>query len=279
MIRIHNLNKKFKDKSVLSNINLHIEEGQVVTIIGPSGAGKSTLLRCINMLEVPTEGEIYADDKLVQYKTNSQGKLTFFSKMKLTWLRKRVAMVFQQFNLWPNKTVLQNIIEGPCIVNKVPRDVAVKKAKELLDKVGLLEKIHEYPTSLSGGQQQRVAIARALAMEPKVILFDEPTSALDPELVHEVLEIMVKLASEGMTMVVVTHEMNFARNIANRVIFMEDGRITGDGSPNELFGNPSPRMLKFIKNLEPLSYEKSALEDNGHSTQSQNVGKAQGFEE
>jgi len=262
MIRIRNLNKRFKEKSVLNAIDLHIKEGEVVSIIGPSGAGKSTLLRCINMLEVPTDGEIYANDRLVQYKSNSQGKLSFFSKMRLTWLRQEIGMVFQQFNLWPNKTVLQNIIEGPCVVKKIPRDQAELKARQLLQKVGLLDKINEYPTSLSGGQQQRVAIARALAMEPKIILFDEPTSALDPELVHEVLEIMVQLAGEGMTMVVVTHEMNFARNVSTRVLFMEDGRITGDGSPEELFGNPSPRMTRFMRSLEQFKpEEKSALRE------------------
>lgn len=276
MIRIHNLNKKFKEKSVLRNIDLHIKEGEVVSIIGPSGAGKSTLLRCINMLEVPTEGQIYANDRLVHYKNNSQGKLTFFSKMKLTWLRKQVGMVFQQFNLWPNKTILQNIIEGPCIVNKVPRDQAEAKARQLLQKVGLEDKINEYPTSLSGGQQQRVAIARALAMEPKIILFDEPTSALDPELVHEVLEIMVKLAREGMTMVVVTHEMNFARNVSTRVLFMEDGMITGDGTPDDLFGNPSPRILKFMRNLEQFNVEKKT-ELQEDRTYAAHAGIAHGF--
>ncbi|WP_372631312.1 amino acid ABC transporter ATP-binding protein [Cohnella sp.] len=255
MIRIRNLNKRFKDKAVLRDINLDIEEGQVVTIIGPSGAGKSTLLRCINMLEVPSEGEIYVDDKPVYYRTNSHGRLSFLSKIKLTWLRVQVGMVFQQFHLWSNKTVLQNIIEGPCTVKKMSREGAEEKAKELLEKVGLLEKINEYPSNLSGGQQQRVAIARALAMEPKVILFDEPTSALDPELVHEVLDIMVRLASEGMTMVVVTHEMNFARNVSTRVLFMEDGMITGDGKPNELFGHPNPRMVQFLRNLEPMKSE------------------------
>ncbi|QJD85922.1 amino acid ABC transporter ATP-binding protein [Cohnella herbarum] len=276
MIRIHNLNKKFKEKSVLRNIDLHIKEGEVVSIIGPSGAGKSTLLRCINMLEVPTEGQIYANDRLVHYKNNSQGKLTFFSKMKLTWLRKQVGMVFQQFNLWPNKTILQNIIEGPCIVNKVPREQAEAKARQLLQKVGLEDKINEYPTSLSGGQQQRVAIARALAMEPKIILFDEPTSALDPELVHEVLEIMVKLAREGMTMVVVTHEMNFARNVSTRLLFMEDGMITGDGTPDDLFGNPSPRMLKFMRNLEQFNVEeKTELQED--RTYAAHAGIAHGF--
>ncbi|OXM85103.1 amino acid ABC transporter ATP-binding protein [Paenibacillus rigui] len=279
MIRIHKLNKTFKDKSVLRDINLHIEEGQVVSIIGPSGAGKSTLLRCINMLEVPSEGDIHVDGQPVKYATNARGKLNFFSQMKLTWLRTQVCMVFQQFHLWPNKTVLQNIIEGPCIVKKMPRDAAIQKAKELLGKVGLADKINEYPANLSGGQQQRVAIARALAMEPKVILFDEPTSALDPELVHEVLEIMVKLAAEGMTMIVVTHEMNFARNVSDRVLFMENGAITGDGKPEELFGNPNPRMMQFLKNLDPTSELRGAFthESSKQPISFENVNLVQGI--
>ncbi|MCR8631331.1 amino acid ABC transporter ATP-binding protein [Paenibacillus radicis (ex Xue et al. 2023)] len=249
MIKIRQLSKVFHNKTVLDQINLDIREGEVVSIIGPSGAGKSTLLRCLNMLEVPSSGEITVNAKQVRYKTNSRGRLTFLSQMKLTWLRSEVSMVFQQFNLWPNKTVLQNVTEGPCTVKKVPRQEAEAKAKKLLAKVGLLEKINEYPTNLSGGQQQRVAIARALAMEPKVILFDEPTSALDPELVHEVLDIMVKLAGEGMTMVVVTHEMNFARNVSDRVLFMEDGKITKSGKPEEVFCTTNPRMNQFLRNI------------------------------
>jgi ABC-type polar amino acid transport system ATPase subunit len=249
MIKIRQLSKLFHGKTVLDQINLDIREGEVVSIIGPSGAGKSTLLRCLNLLEVPSSGEISVNMKQVQYRTNSRGRLTFLSQMKLTWLRAEVGMVFQQFNLWPNKTVLQNVIEGPCTVKKVPRKEAEAKAKELLDKVGLLGKINEYPTNLSGGQQQRVAIARALAMEPKVILFDEPTSALDPELVQEVLDIMVKLAGEGMTMVVVTHEMNFARHVSDRVLFMEDGKITKSGKPEEVFCTTNPRMNQFLRNI------------------------------
>ncbi|AJY75690.1 amino acid ABC transporter ATP-binding protein [Paenibacillus beijingensis] len=256
MIRIRRLQKSFKGKQVLSDIDLDIEEGQVVSIIGPSGAGKSTLLRCINLLEVPSAGNITVGSKSVSYQTNAKGKLTFLSQMRLSWLRTDVGMVFQQFNLWPNKTVLQNIIEGPCIVKKIPRSEAEAKARSLLAKVGMLEKINEYPANLSGGQQQRVAIARALAMEPKVILFDEPTSALDPELVHEVLEIMVNLAREGMTMVVVTHEMNFARNVSDRVLFMEDGKITRDGHPEDIFGNPSPRMVQFLRSLSHTAESK-----------------------
>ncbi|MFC4776729.1 amino acid ABC transporter ATP-binding protein [Paenibacillus sp. GCM10023252] len=253
MIRIRGLGKQFKGRQVLRDINLDIQEGQVVSIIGPSGAGKSTLLRCINLLEVPSEGEMAVDGKPVHYKTNAKGKLTILSHIRLSWLRTDVGMVFQQFHLWPDKTVLDNITEGPRIVQKVPKLVAEARARGLLEKVGLADKMNEYPTSLSGGQQQRVAIARALAMQPKVILFDEPTSALDPELVHEVLEIMVQLAGEGMTMVVVTHEMNFARNVSDRVLFMEEGRITRDGRPDELFGQPSPRMAQFLRSLNPIT--------------------------
>jgi ABC-type polar amino acid transport system ATPase subunit len=249
MIHIRGLNKQFHEKKVLDQINLEIREGEVVSIIGPSGAGKSTLLRCMNLLEVPTSGEIYVDTRKAEYKTNARGRLTLQSYMKLTWLRSEVSMVFQQFNLWPNKTVLDNVTEGPRIVKKVPRKEAEAKAIKLLEKVGLQEKINEYPANLSGGQQQRVAIARALAMEPKVILFDEPTSALDPELVHEVLDIMVKLAKEGMTMVVVTHEMNFARNVSDRVLFMEDGQITISGKPDEVFHMKNARMNQFMRNI------------------------------
>lgn len=249
MINIRQLNKIFHHKTVLDSIDLDIREGEVVSIIGPSGAGKSTLLRCINLLEVPTTGQIQVAGRQVAYKTNSQGKLTFLSRMKLTWLRSEVCMVFQQFNLWPNKTVLQNVTEGPRVVKKRSKEEAEEKAKALLDKVGLIDKINEYPANLSGGQQQRVAIARALAMEPKVILFDEPTSALDPELVQEVLDIMVKLAREGMTMIVVTHEMNFARNVSDRVLFMENGKIMKSGSPEEVFGSNNARMSQFLNTM------------------------------
>lgn len=249
MIKIRKLSKSFHQKKVLDQIDLDIKEGEVVSIIGPSGAGKSTLLRCLNLLEVPTSGEIYVNTRKAEYKTNSSGRLTFISQMKLTWLRSEVSMVFQQFNLWPSKTVLDNITEGPRIVKKVPRAQAEAKAKQLLEKVGLLDKINAYPANLSGGQQQRVAIARALAMEPKIILFDEPTSALDPELVHEVLDIMVQLAREGMTMVVVTHEMNFARNVSDRVLFMEDGQITKSGKPEDIFSTTNARMNQFLRNF------------------------------
>lgn len=249
MIRIENLNKRYGSFAVLHDINLEVKKGEVISIIGPSGAGKSTLLRCINLLEIPTSGHIYIDDEEVRYKVNRAGKLTFISQMKLTWLRKKIGMVFQQFNLYPNKKVLQNVTEGLIVALKMPRQEAEKIAVEKLETVGLGSKINEYPAYLSGGQQQRVAIARALAMNPEAILFDEPTSALDPELVKEVLDIMVELAREGMTMLVVTHEMNFARYVSNRVIFMEEGRILMDGTPDEVFECNNPRLQNFFHSL------------------------------
>jgi ABC-type polar amino acid transport system, ATPase component len=251
MIDIQNLNKSYGDNAVLKNVNLKVNEGEVVSIIGPSGSGKSTLLRCINLLEVPTGGEIRINDRPVQFKTNRLGNLTYLSRRNLTWLNIEVGMVFQQFNLWPTKTVLQNVIEGPTKVSKISKQEAVDKAVELLNKVGLADKINQYPNNLSGGQQQRVAIARALAMDPKIMLFDEPTSALDPELVNEVLQIMVKLANEGMTMLVVTHEMNFARSVSDRVIFMDKGQIALNGTPKEVFdpNNDYPGLQQFIKNI------------------------------
>lgn len=257
MIKVINLYKNYGKTGVLKDINLTIEQGEVVTIIGPSGAGKSTLLRCLNLFEVPTEGDIYIDDQKLAYKTNSKGKLTFGTQMKITWLRVKVGMVFQQFNLWTNKNVIQNVMEGLIITKKMKRKDAEVIAREKLKLVGLEDKAYEYPLNLSGGQQQRVAIARALAMEPEVILFDEPTSALDPELVHEVLEIMVELAKTGITMIVVTHEMNFARNVGNRVIFMEKGRIVKDGTPEEVFNSDDQRLKAFFKNTASVSAAKS----------------------
>ena len=248
MILLKSLYKSYGNTEVLHNINLEIKKGEVVSIIGPSGAGKSTLLRCMNLFEVPTSGQIYIDGSDLQYKVNTMGKLTFFSQMKITWLRCKIGMVFQQFNLWPHKTAAANVMEGLIISKHMKKEKARKIALEKLELVGLLNKADEYPVHLSGGQQQRVAIARALAMEPEVILFDEPTSALDPELVHEVLEIMVELAKSGMTMVVVTHEMNFARHVGNRVIFMEKGKILKDGTPEEVFESEDARMREFFKN-------------------------------
>jgi len=254
MILVKGLKKSFRNKPVLSDIDLHVREGEVVSIIGPSGAGKSTLLRCMNLLEVPSDGQIFLENRPVHFRTNRQGKLSFRSQLQLTWYRTQVGMVFQHFNLWTHKTVLQNLIEGPCTVKKVPKAEAVKKAMALLEKVGLADKAHDYPGDLSGGQQQRVAIARALAMDPKVILFDEPTSALDPELVHEVLDIMAKLAEEGMTMVIVTHEMNFARRVSDRIVFMEKGAVKKIGTPDEIFNNKEDaRLHQFLRSMTHMA--------------------------
>lgn len=239
MISCKNIVKKFNSLEVLKGIDLDVSSGEVVVIIGPSGSGKSTFLRCMNHLEAADLGTISINGKLVESKESSLNKL-----------RQDIGMVFQQFNLFPHMTVMENIIEAPILLKKMTKDQAKKKGLELLKKVGLEEKENEYPNRLSGGQKQRVAIARALAMEPKIMLFDEPTSALDPELVGEVLSVMKQLAKEGMTMVVVTHEMGFARDVADRVIFMDGGTIIEQGSPNVIFGNPQhERTREFLGHL------------------------------
>ena len=236
MIEIKDLNKRFGELEVLKDITLTVSEGEVVVIIGPSGSGKSTLLRCINFLEKSESGEIYIDGKLIERKDKI-----------ITKMRQEVGMVFQHFNLFPHMTVLQNVLEGPTQVKKMTKQEAVLLAEELLQKVGLIDKRDEYPAMLSGGQKQRVAIARALAMGPKVMLFDEPTSALDPELVGEVLGVMKELAQEGMTMLVVTHEMGFAREVADRVLFMDGARIVETGTPEQIFSNPqNGRTQEFL---------------------------------
>ncbi len=223
MISIKNLHKKFGNLHVLKGVNAHISEQEVVVIIGPSGSGKSTLLRCMNYLEQPTEGEIIVDG------------IPLTNEANINKVREEVGMVFQRFNLFPHMTVLQNIALAPVKVRKLTQPEADKIARDLLEKVGLEDKADSYPDQLSGGQQQRVAIARALAMKPKVMLFDEPTSALDPEMIKEVLDVMKTLANEGMTMVVVTHEMGFAREVGDRVIFMDEGRIVEEGTPDAVF--------------------------------------------
>jgi polar amino acid transport system ATP-binding protein len=239
MIEVHNLSKSFGQLEVLKKIDVKVSEKEVVVLIGASGSGKSTLLRCLNFLEVAERGEITIDSLKVN-----------LAKTDLNKVREKVGMVFQHFNLFPHKTVLENIIEAPMFVRKETKEAASAKANALLKKVGLEDKANYYPEQLSGGQKQRVAIARALAMEPKVMLFDEPTSALDPELVGEVLQVMKDLAREGMTMVIVTHEMGFAKEVADRVIMLADGNIIEEGHPNEIFVHPKhERTQRFLNQI------------------------------
>jgi polar amino acid transport system ATP-binding protein len=234
---------------VLDDINLEIQQGEVMCVVGPSGSGKSTLLRCLNHLERITSGKIYIDNELADHRENDKDILKTDPK-KVSALCAELGMVFQRFNLFPHKTALQNITTAPITVRKIDKKKAEEKATQLLKKVGLTEKANEYPSRLSGGQQQRVAIARALAMEPKIMLFDEPTSALDPELVGEVLEVMKRLARDGMTMMVVTHEMGFAREVGTRLIFMDHGRIVEQGTPKEVFENPkNNRTKEFFRSI------------------------------
>ena len=243
MIKISHLSKKFGNLEVLKDINLDIEEGEVVCIIGPSGSGKSTFLRCINPLESPSGG-------IVEY----EGKNLLDNKCDIRKFREEVGMVFQRFNLFPLKTVAENVMMAPVLTKHMNKEEAHEKALELLDKVGLKDKADVYPSTLSGGQQQRVAIARALAMEPKALLFDEPTSALDPELVGDVLDVMKSLAKEGMTMIVVTHEMGFARDVADRVIFMADGYVVEEGKPERIFTAPKERRTQtFLSRILPAT--------------------------
>ena len=233
MIRVENLSKSFQGLSVLKDVNVTINKGDVVCVIGPSGSGKSTFLRCLNMLEKPNSGKIIFDGvDLADPKTN------------LNLHRQKMGMVFQQFNLFPNMTVLENLTCAPMMLKKVPKAEAEAKAMELLSRVDLADRANTYPNKLSGGQKQRVAIVRALCMDPDVMLFDEPTSALDPEMVGEVLDVMKSLARKGMTMVVVTHEMAFAREVSNRVLFLDGGVIAEEGTPEEIFGNPQCDRLK-----------------------------------
>ncbi len=239
MIKIEKLTKQFGDNKVLRGIDYHVSQKDVIAIIGPSGSGKSTFLRCLNLLEKPTSGAIYFENQnLLDRKTN------------IYEVREKMGMVFQQFNLFPHKTVLENICMAPIKVKKQTKEQAEKLAYTLLDKVGLREKAKDYPASLSGGQQQRIAIARALAMEPEVMLFDEPTSALDPEMVSEVLAVMKDLAVGGMTMIIVTHEMGFAREVSDRVIFMDEGLILEEGTPDQVFNHPqNSRTIDFLSKV------------------------------
>ncbi|MEG0911708.1 MAG: amino acid ABC transporter ATP-binding protein [Ruthenibacterium sp.] len=233
MIEVQGLEKQFKYVSVLKGVNLSIHKGEVVAIIGPSGSGKSTMLRCLNLLEMPTGGHIIFEGSDITDKHANINKM-----------RQKIGMVFQNFNLFANKTVLENITLGPIQIKKTPKAEAEKAAMKLLERVGLADKANEYPIKLSGGQQQRVAIVRCLAMQPDVMLFDEPTSALDPEMVHEVLDVIKQLAIEGMTMAIVTHEMGFAREVAHRVVFIDEGVIMEEAPPAEFFGNPTNARLK-----------------------------------
>jgi ABC-type polar amino acid transport system ATPase subunit len=246
VIQVQGLCKSFGHAEVLTGIDLNVVKGEVVCIIGPSGSGKSTFLRCLNLLEQPTSGviQIYQDQIFPGGHRSGPGD------KNLRQIRSRVGMVFQQFNLWPHKTVLQNIIEAPVRVRREEKSQALARAEKLLAKVGLNDKGDAYPASLSGGQQQRVAIARALAMNPEIILVDEPTSSLDPELVGEVLHVMKDLASEGMTMIVVTHEMGFARDVADRIVFMDRGKVVEHGPPAEMFTQPkSERLQQFLSKV------------------------------
>lgn len=250
IIRVENLHKRFGDLEVLKGIDLEVDRGDVVCMIGASGSGKSTFLRCVNFLEEPTEGKIYIEGQLMGLKELPDGRLMKDSQANINRMRAEIGMVFQLFNLWPHKTVLGNVIEAPMVVRKQSRDEAVAIGEDLLDKVGILEKKDEFPSCLSGGQQQRVAIARALAMNPQIMMFDEATSALDPELVGEVLEVMRQLASEGMTMLVVTHEMGFAREVSDRVIFLHDGQVEEDATPEVIFSSPkSDRTRQFLRKV------------------------------
>ena len=249
IIKTENICKSFGSVDVLKNVSLTVEPGEVVVIIGPSGAGKSTYLRSLNHLEKPTSGKIWSDDKLIEDRVNGHNQVKRPHKERAAILLE-MGMVFQRFNLFPHKTALQNVMLAPMNVKGVPEKEAKEKAVKLLNQVGLGDKLDSYPAKLSGGQQQRVAIARALAMEPKMMLFDEPTSALDPELVGDVLNVMKELAEEGMTMLVVTHEMGFAREVADRVVFMYDGAILEEGSPKEIFTNPKhDRTRQFLQSV------------------------------
>ena len=244
MIQAHEIHKSFGDLKVLNGISFNVASGEVVAIIGPSGSGKSTLLRCLNFLEEHDHGEILIDGEPIGYDLNENNIRVRQSENEIAKLRSIVGMVFQSFNLFPHRSVRDNITMAPISVKKINRIDANNTAEILLEKVGLLDKIDEYPSRLSGGQQQRVAIARALAMEPKVMLFDEVTSALDPELVGEVLNVIKQLAEEGMTMVIVTHEMQFANDVSNKLIFMDSGKIVEVGAPQSLLQNPNSKRLK-----------------------------------
>ena len=236
--------KAYGKLEVLKGVSLTAKDGDVISILGSSGSGKSTLLRCINLLEQPAKGEIVIGGEALKLKPGKEGELEAVSRRQLEHMRSRIGFVFQNFNLWPHKTILNNITEAPINVLKQSKEQATARAEELLKKVGLYEKRHAYPGNLSGGQQQRIAIARALAMDPQVLLFDEPTSALDPELVNEVLSVMRELADEGRTMLIVTHEMRFAREVSSQVVFLHQGQIEEIGPPEQVFDNPTSQRVR-----------------------------------
>ncbi|MDZ7794979.1 MAG: amino acid ABC transporter ATP-binding protein [Spirochaetia bacterium] len=249
IVKLSNVHKYFGDIKAVDGVDLEVKAGEVVSIIGPSGSGKSTLLRCINQLESVDYGRVEIEGQAV-VEVDSSGKRSHLDKSEVLKAQKKLGMVFQHFNLFPHKTVLENIIEAPMLVNKEPRKSAVERAEKLLKQVGLADKHNAYPSQISGGQKQRVAIARTLGMEPDILLCDEPTSALDPELVGEVLAVLRDLAKANMTMLVVTHEMAFAREISNRVIFMDQGKVLEDGSPEKIFKTPEhPRIRDFISRM------------------------------
>ena len=249
---LQDIHKSYGSLDVLKGVSLTAYDGDVISILGSSGSGKSTLLRCINLLENPNQGRILIGNEELMLKPTKSGELQAADVKQLESLRARVGFVFQNFNLWPHKTILQNIIEGPTQVLKIKKAQAISDAEKLLDKVGLLDKKDAYPANLSGGQRQRVAIARALAMQPRVLLFDEPTSALDPELVNEVLAVMRELAEEGRTMLIVTHEMRFAREVSSKVVFLHQGVVEEIGTPEQVFDNPtSERVKDFMASHRP----------------------------
>lgn len=247
-IQLENIYKSYQTQPILQGVSFTANKGDVIALMGSSGSGKSTLLRCINLLTVPDSGVIQIDQQVISL--NPQTKLSLTQK-QIALLRRKVGMVFQQFNLWSHMTVLQNLIEAPIHVLKQPKESAILEAKKLLDKVGLADRLNHYPAQLSGGQQQRAAIARALMMQPDIMLFDEPTSALDPEMVGEVLTVMQQLAAEGMTMLVATHELNFAKRVANQSIFLEGGKITEQGNTADMFNHPkTERFQRFLEAMQ-----------------------------
>lgn len=246
-LELIDIHKSYGSLEVLKGVSLSAKDGEVISILGSSGSGKSTLLRCINLLERPSRGQIIVSGEALEMRTGKDGALQAANLRQLERMRSQIGFVFQNFNLWPHKSIIENIIEAPTQVLKQSRDEAIASAEQLLERVGLLDKRNAYPVNLSGGQQQRIAIARALAMKPQVLLFDEPTSALDPEMIGEVLDVMRKLASEGMTMMIVTHEMSFAREVADRVVFVHQGSIVEEGTPEQVFDQPRhPRTRSFL---------------------------------